>query len=283
MRAIWKGHIRLNFVMIPIKVYRATQPRALQFHNLHKTCHSRLKTQRYCPQCDMTVEINDTVKGYEYAKDKYVAVEEGDFEKVSLPSTHVIDIVQFVDSKELDPIYFHESHYVAPDGEAAREAYALLRMVMKEKGRVAIAKVVIANKEHLAALRPYNDALVLSTMLYPEEIIGVDELENIDKKVKVGREELRLATTLVDSATKAFHPEEFKDEYTHQMLEIINAKVSGKEIFAAPKAEVGKVINLMEALRKSVEGRQVIKKGMVRAAKKSRTQEVIKKSSKASF
>jgi DNA end-binding protein Ku len=283
MRAIWKGHIRLNFVMIPIKVFRATQPKGIQFHNLHKTCHTRLKNQRYCPQCSTVVEINEVVRGYEYAKEKYVVVEEEYLEKVSLPSTHVIDIVQFVDSKGLDPIYFYEPHYVAPDGEVAREAYALLRTIMKEKGRVALAKVVMANKEHLVAIRPYNNAIVMSTMLYPEEIIKAEELENIDGTIKLGKEELKLATTLAESITKKFHPEEFKDEYTRQLLEIINAKIAGKEVVVAPRAEVGKVINLMEALRKSVKQTQAValkRRGMVKATSKPAAQ-VIKKSSKA--
>jgi DNA end-binding protein Ku len=218
---------------------------------LHAKCGTPIRLEKRCGKCGAVVGSEEIVKGYKYGKDQYVVVTESDLEKVAVESTHTINIAQFVKEEEIDPIYFDESYYVAPDGGAAIEAYTLLRKIMEEEGKIAIAKVVIRSKEQLVAIRPYKNAFVLSTMFYPKEVKGVEELGEIEG-VKIQPQEMNLAHQLVKNLSRAFKPEEYRDEYTQKLLEIINAKISGKEI-EAPKPEVGKVLSLMEALKQSVE------------------------------
>jgi DNA end-binding protein Ku len=251
MRAIWKGYIKFSLVTIPVKVFKATKSGAIQFNLLHAKCRAPLKIERKCAKCGSVVGAEEIVRGYKYGKDQYVVVTDSDFEKVAVESTHTINIAQFVKEEEIDPIYFDESYYIAPDGSAAIEAYTLLRKIMEREGKIAIAKVVIRNKEQLVAIRPYKNAFVLSTMFYPKEVKGVDELGEIEG-VEIQAQEINLAHQLVKNFSRAFNPDEYRDEYTQKLLEIINAKISGKEV-EAPKPEVGKVLSLMEALKQSVE------------------------------
>ena len=199
---------------------------------------------------------DDIVKGYEFGKDQYVIFDAEDFDKVRLESTKSISIVQFVRDGDIDPLYYHGSHYLVPDGPVAIESYATIRRVMEEKRRVALAKVVLSGKEQVMAIRPKDDGFVVSGLYYGDEVRSMSALGELQNQPDVNPQEAELAGQLIDSITKPFHPETFEDEYRKQVLDIITAKAEGKEIVEPPQVETGKVINLMDALKNSLERAQ---------------------------
>jgi len=249
-RAMWKGAISFGLVSIPVGLYPATEEKTLRFNQLHDKDFGRIKYQRTCAKCGEEVTFDHIVKGYEYEKDKYVVLEDEDFDAVPVESSRAIDILQFVDLEEIDPIYFQKSYYLVPE-ETGLKAYTLLRQAMSEDGRVAIAKIAFRDKEHLAALRFKDNVFVLETMFWPDEIRAAD-FEELDKKVNVRLQEIQMAKSLIESLTDEFKPEQFRDEYREALLGIIGKKVSGEEIEVIPEAEPTKVVDLMEALKASV-------------------------------
>lgn len=250
MRSMWQGYISFGLVTIPVKMYAATEHKTLQFHYLHDKCKTRLSYERYCPKCDKVVPWEETVRGYEYEKGKYVVLRDEDFELIPLKTTKTIDIVDFVDLLDIDPIYFAKAYYLEPE-EAGKNAYNLLREAMHEAGKVAIAKVVIREKEHLAALRVFKDVILMSTMFYPDEILSTEKLA-IPHGVKTEHRELAMALELIEKLTGKFHPEKYTDEYRRKLLEIIKAKVKGIEV-KLPKKEKVEIEELMKALHESIE------------------------------
>jgi DNA end-binding protein Ku len=250
-RVMWKGAISFGLVSIPVGLYPATEEKSLKFNQLHDEDHGRIKYQRYCSKCGEEVTFEHIVKGYEYEKDKYVILEDEDFDAVPVESSRAIDIVQFVDLEEIDPIYFQKSYYLVPE-ETGLKAYTLLRQAMEADGRVAVAKVAFREKEHLAALRFKEDVFVLETMFWPDEIRAAD-FEVLEKKVSVRPQEVQMAKSLIDNLTSGFTPQDFKDEYREALLGIVEKKVAGEEIEVVPEAEPTKVVDLMEALKASVE------------------------------
>jgi len=247
---MWKGAISFGLVSIPVGLYPATEEKTLRFNQLHDKDFGRIKYQRTCAKCGEEVTFDHIVKGYEYEKDKYVVLEDEDFDAVPVESSRAIDILQFVDLEEIDPIYFQKSYYLVPE-ETGLKAYTLLRQAMSEDGRVAIAKIAFRDKEHLAALRFKDNVFVLETMFWPDEIRAAD-FEELDKKVNVRLQEIQMAKSLIESLTDEFKPEQFRDEYREALLGIIGKKVSGEEIEVIPEAEPTKVVDLMEALKASV-------------------------------
>jgi len=256
-RSIWSGVISFGMVSIPVNLYTATQERDITFHLLHKSCGTRLKQVRWCPFHEEDVDWNDVVRGYEYARDQYVVLTDEDFEKLPLPSKHTIGLSAFVRSQEIDPIYYDKSYYLEPR-EGGAKPFALLMRVLEEKSLVGIAKIAIRNKEQLCALRPEDSTLVLETLYYPDEI-RVEK--GVEADVEVSKREIDLAMTLVDALSESFAPEQYHDNYRQAVMELIEAKLKGQEV-VAPPAPPGKVIDLMAALRESVE-----------AAKKQRTEQ----------
>jgi len=248
---MWKGAISFGLVTVPVKLYPATEEKALRFNQLHDEDHGRIKYLRVCAVCGQEVPFEHIVKGYEYEKDKYVVLSDEDLDAVPVESSKAIDIVQFVDLADIDPIYFQKSYYLVPE-ETGLKAYTLLRRAMEEDGRVAIAKVAFREKEHLAALRFKDNVFVLETMFWPDEIRAAD-FEVLDKKVQIRDQEVQMAKSLIDNLTDAFKPEQFKDEYREALLDIVEKKVSGEEIEVVPEPEPTKVVDLMEALKASVE------------------------------
>jgi DNA end-binding protein Ku len=249
-RAMWKGAISFGLVSIPVGLYPATEEKTLRFNQLHDKDFGRIKYHRTCAKCGEEVTFDHIVKGYEYEKDTYVVLEDEDFDAVPVESSRAIDILQFVDLEEIDPIYFQKSYYLVPE-ETGLKAYTLLRQAMSEDGRVAIAKIAFRDKEHLAALRFKDNVFVLETMFWPDEIRAAD-FEELDKKVNVRLQEIQMAKSLIESLTDEFKPEQFRDEYREALLGIIGKKVSGEEIEVIPEAEPTKVVDLMEALKASV-------------------------------
>ena len=250
-RAMWKGAISFGLVSVPVGLYSATEEKSLHFNQLHDEDFGRIKYQRVCSKCGEMVDFEHIVKGYEYEKDKYVVLTDEDFDAVPVESSKAIDIVQFVDLADIDPIYFQKSYYLVPE-ETGLKAYTLLRRAMEEDGRVAIAKVAFREKEHLAALRFKDNVFVLETMFWPDEIRAAD-FEILDKKVQIRDQEVQMAKSLIDNLTEAFKPDAFKDEYRDALLDIVEKKVSGEEIEVVPEPEPTKVVDLMEALKASVE------------------------------
>lgn len=253
-RTMWKGAISFGLVSIPIRLYPATEEKTLRFNQLHDADGGRIKYQRYCSVCGEEVSFDHIVKGYEVEKDRYVLLTDEDFDAVPVESSRAIDILQFVDLEEIDPIYFQKSYYLVPE-EVGFKAYTLLRQAMESTGRVGIAKVSFRDKEHLAALRFRDDVFVLETMFWPDEIretAGFEELQGADR-VKIRAQEVQMATSLIDNLTAAFDPGQFTDEYRAALLGIIERKVAGEIIEAPAEPEPSKVVDLMEALKASVE------------------------------
>jgi DNA end-binding protein Ku len=250
-RVMWKGAISFGLVTIPVGLYPATEEKTLRFNQLHDEDFGRIKYKRVCAIDGEEVSMEHIVKGYESEKDKYVVLEDEDFDAVPVESSRAIDIVQFVDHEDIDPLYFQKSYYLVPE-ETGLKAYTLLRRAMAEDGRVAIAKLALREKEHLCTLRFKDDVFVLETMFWPDEIRAT-EFEILDKDVKIRPQEVEMARSLIDNLTQEFHPEEFKDEYREALLRIVEKKIAGEEIEVLPEAEPTKVVDLMEALKASVE------------------------------
>ena len=264
-RAIWSGSISFGMVSIPVKLYGATESKDIRFHLLHAKDGTRLKQIRWCPTDEAEVPWNETARGYEYAKGKYVVLTDEDFQKLPLPSRHTIDISAFVKEAEIDPVYFEKSYYLEP-GERATKPYALLLKALEEKELTAIATITMRNKEQLCAIRARNGVIMLETLYYPDEVrkdTGVDLGE-----VRVNDKELDMAFTLIELLRKPFEPEEYHDHYREALEQLIEAKLEGKEVVTSPEAEQTKVIDLADALRRSVEAAR--KGGKERAAARTK-------------
>ncbi len=251
-RTMWKGAISFGLVTIPVAVYPATEEKTLRFNQLHAGDGGRIRMKRTCSIDGEEVSFEDIVKGYEYEKDRYVVLSDEDFDAVPLESSRAIDIVQFVDLEEIDPMMYKKSYYLIPD-ETGAKAYALLREALTQQNKVGIAKVSFRDKEHLAALRFRDDAFVLETMYWPDEIRAADFGDVDVSKVKVRPQELEMAKALIENLTSGWSPEEFTDEYREALLKIVEAKMSGEEIEMVAAEPTAKVVDLMEALKASVD------------------------------
>ncbi len=251
--ALWTGAINFGLVTIPVKLQTAIRTNDLRFNFLHKTDEGRINNVRRCSLDGEEVDYKDLVRGYEYEKGQYVILSDEDFARVNPEATQSVDIVQFVELAEIDPMFFDKPYYLEPE-KRGRHAYALLREALKESGKVGIAKVVIRSREHLAALKPSGDALVLELMHFADEIVDVAGLE-LPKSEKPAENEMKVAKLLIDTMTQAFEPESFKDTYREEILAMIDARAAGKEIpaseAAAPKRD--NVVDLMDILQKSLE------------------------------
>lgn len=250
MRALWRGSISFGLVNVPIKMYAATEKKTVSFRQLHKQCGTPIRYEKVCPTCGKKVEEEDIVRGYEYEKGKYVIIDDKDLESIPDETTRTIDIIDFVNIEDIDPIYYDHSYFLGPE-ETGMKAYVLLRKAMQEGNKIAIAKVVIRSKQSLAAVRPYGENhLIMNTMFFPDEVRNVQEIP-VFPDVKLHENEIKMAVQLVNSLATEFRPEKYTDEYRKAMLEIIAAKVEGDEVrIPAPREE--KVVDLMEALKASL-------------------------------
>jgi DNA end-binding protein Ku len=254
-RAIWNGSISFGLVNIPIKLYNAVSRKNVSFHQIDANTGARIKMQRVSSKTGEEVPFEQIVKGYELSPDRYVLVEPQELDALDPESSHSIDIEEFVDLAEIDPIFFDAAYYVAP-GKAAEKPYALLAKAMEEQGKVALARFVMRTKQYLAAVRAKEGMLLLSTMVYPDEVVPPEqlpELESVDS-VKVNDKEVAMAAQLIDSLSADFEPERFKDTYREQVLDLIERKASGatEVVEAAPAASEEQVVDLMAALEASV-------------------------------
>jgi len=249
-RAMWKGAISFGLVTIPVAVYPATEEKTLRFNQLHDEDGGRIRYKRVCEKDGEEVTFEHIVKGYEVEKDRYVVLTDEDLNAIPVESSRAIDIHRFVDLDEIDPVMFKKSYYLVPE-ETGAKAYSLLREAMADDGRVGIAKVSFRDKEHLAALRFKDEAFVLETMYWPDEIREAD-FGGVDVSAKVRGQELEMAKQLIESLSGDWNPEEYSDEYREAMLQIVEAKLNGQEIEVVAAEPTAKVVDLMEALKASV-------------------------------
>ncbi len=251
-RAIWKGAISFGMVAIPMKLYVATESKDIGFAQLHNSCHTRLRQKRWCPHHDCEVEYADIVRGYEFTKGEYLVMEEEDFANLPLKSTHTIEIVRFVDIRSIDPVHYEKSYYIEPESVGVKP-FCLLKQALESTNRVAIAKVALRNKEHLCLVRPYQEGLMMETLYYPDEIRSSVEL-NIPVGADLSEAELQMAVMLIDQFSGEFEPDAYEDEYRSALQQVIEAKLGlGSAIPAAPDAPPSNVLDLMEALRASID------------------------------
>ena len=250
-RSMWKGAISFGLVTIPVSVYPATEEKTLRFNQLHDEDGGRIRMKRTCSVDGEEVTYDHIVKGYEYEKDKYVVLTDDDFDAVPVASSRAIDIVQFVDLEDIDPILYKKTYYLIPE-ETGAKAYALLREAMSQVNKVGIAKVSFRDKEHLSALRFKDDAFVLETMYWPDEIREAD-FGGVDVDATVRDQELDMAKTLIENLTADWNPDEFTDEYREALLKIVEAKIAGEEIEFVEAEPTAKVVDLMAALKASVD------------------------------
>jgi len=252
-RPTWKGFLKISLVNIPVRVFPATDSAAtISFNQLHRECQTRIQQKRWCPKCDCEVPLSDIVKGYEFEKGRYVVMDEEDLAKVRPESTRVIDLVQFTDAAAIDPIYVERPYYLAPDGQMALEAFAVMREGMKWKA--GIGKLALYGREYLVAVQPKDKGLVMYTMRRANEIRSmdaIDELEAVPSKVKP--DEIKLAKQVIENFEGQLDLGEYKDAYQEELQRIIDAKIAGEEVVATEEQTPPKVVNLMDALRQSLD------------------------------
>ena len=252
-RPTWKGFLKVSLVNIPVRVFPATDSAAtISFNQLHRECQTRIQQKRWCPTCDREVPMSEIAKGYEFEKSRYVVMDEEDIAKVRPESTRVIDLVQFTDAAAIDPIYVERPYYLAPDGKMGTDAFAVMREGMK--GKAGIGKLALYGREYLVAVLPKDKGLVMYTLRHAKEVRSmdnIDELQTVSAKVKP--EEIKLARQVIENFEADLNWEEYRDEYQEELQRIIDAKIAGEEVVATAEEAPPKVVNLMDALRQSLD------------------------------
>ncbi len=264
-RATWKGYLKISLVNIPVRVFPATDAAAtISFNQLHRECRSRIQQKKWCPTCQTEVATTDLVKGYEFEKGKYVVVDDDDLAKVKLESTRVINVVQFTDASVIDPVYIERPYYLAPDGQVAADAFAVMRESMQDKA--AVGKVALYGREYLVAIRPRESGLVMYTLRHASEVRAMSEIEELRTvPAKIKPDELKLARQVIGNFEVGGDLTQYKDNYQEELRRIIDAKIAGEEIVAPMDEAPPKVVNLMEALRQSLERVSANKKKAAKA------------------
>src|SRR3954469_9849718 len=252
-RPTWKGYLKISLVNIPIKVFPATDAGAtLSFNQLHGECQTRIQQKRWCPKCEREVPNTDIVKGYEFEKGRYVVVDDEDVEKVRVDSTRVINLEKFTDDTAIDPIYLERPYYLAPDGPVAKESFAVIREGMK--GKAGVGKVALYGREYLIKVQPRERGLVMYTLRHASEIRSMDAIDELaDMPDEVKPAEVALARQVIGTFEGSIDFADYRDDYQEGLREIIDAKIAGREIVAPDVQEPPKVVNLMEALRRSLD------------------------------
>jgi DNA end-binding protein Ku len=259
-RPTWKGYLKISLVNIPVRVFPATDAAAtISFNQLHRECRTRIQQKRWCPTCQVEVPNTDLVKGYEFEKGQYVVLEEEDVAKVRPASTRVINVVQFAEASAIAPVYVERPYYLAPDGNVAAEAFAVMREGMA--GKAAIGKLALYGREYLVAIQPRDNGLVMYTMRHASEVramSSIDELKTVPAKIKP--DEVKLARQVIGSFESEGDLSQYRDEYQDELRKIIDAKIAGEEIVTPEEEAPPKVVNLMDALRQSLERVSATKK-----------------------
>jgi DNA end-binding protein Ku len=252
-RSIWTGSVSFGLVNIPVKLYSAVHEHDVRFHQLAPD-GSRIHQKRVSEKTGKTVDYDQIRRGFETGRGKYVVFEKGELEKLRPASTRTVDIEDFVALDEIDPVYYERTYYLAPDGPAAAKGYSLLAAVMKDRKRVAIGKVVMRDKQYLAAIRPYGKGLALSTMLFGDEVVEPSKIGAIpDRNATVRASEKKMAAQIVDSMSRDWDPDRYHDDYEEELRRIIRARSKGETIETGEEEKSAQVLDLVEALRASLE------------------------------
>ncbi|GGB58982.1 Ku protein [Fictibacillus barbaricus] len=267
MHTMWKGAISFGLVNIPIKLFAATENKDIKMRYLHEKCHSPVQYEKICPVCEETVDTKEIVKGYEYEPGKFVVVEKEELDELAGASDKSIEIIDFIQLEEIDPIFYNRSYFIGP-GENGTKSFALLKKAMEDTGKIGLAKFTLRSKEHLAAVRVYKNGLVLETIFYPDEVRNVEHVPGLTDEVSLNEKELEMAKQLIEQLTAPFEPERYEDEYREAVLELINSKISGNEVKVAKEKPKTNVVDLMEALQASINE----SKGKGASAKKEKNQ-----------
>lgn len=258
-RPIWRGYLKISLVNVPVKVFPATDAGAtISFNQLHGECQTRIQQKRWCPHCQREVPNTDIVRGFEFEKGRYVVVDEDDVAKVRVESTRIINLEKFTDETDIDPIYLERPYYLAPDGPVAKEAFAVVREGMK--GKAGVGKVALYGREYLVKVQPREQGLVMYTLRHAAEIRSMDGIDELDDMPQPKAAEVRLAQQVMGTFEGELDFVSYKDDYQAGLREIIDAKIAGREIVAAEVTAPPKVVNLMEALRKSLDSISASKK-----------------------
>jgi DNA end-binding protein Ku len=251
--SVWKGHLTFGLVSLPVKLFTAARSETLSFNQLHKHDNSRIKQVIYCQAEDKPIPRDEIVKGYEYEKGKYVVVEDEEIRKVAPKTAKVMEILEFVKAGDVDPVYLESSYYMAPD-EGGEKPYALLFEALKDTKYYAVAKIAMHNREHIVVVRPGERGMILHTMYYEDEVRRTEEFRT--DTTKVTEREMNLAKMLVESLAAEFEPGKYHDTYRTNLRTMIEAKVEGHKVVETPEPHIAPVIDIMEALKKSLEARK---------------------------
>lgn len=272
MHTMWKGSLSFGLVNVPIRMFAATESKDVSFRYLHKTCQTPIQYTRMCPTCDKAVPWDEIVKGYEYEPNQYVIFSDDEMKALKKSRAQTIDIVEFVELDEIDPIYFDKTYYLGPEGQG-KKAYQLLDAAMRESHRIAIAKTVIRTNETLACIRPGKGCLVLETLFWPDEVRPVNEVPNVDfGEARPDTKELDMAVTLINQLATRFDPTKFEDEQRAETERAIRAKIDQHEVTTAaePAKPASNIVDLMAALQESIAMNQTADKPAEKP-KKART------------
>jgi DNA end-binding protein Ku len=251
--SVWKGHLTFGLVSLPVKLFTAARSETLSFNQLHKHDNSRIKQVIYCQAEDKPIPRDEIVKGYEYEKGKYVVIEDEEIKKVAPKTAKVMEILEFVKAGDVDPVYLESSYYMAPD-EGGEKPYALLFEALKDTKYYAVAKIAMHNREHIVVVRPGERGMILHTMYYEDEVRRTEEFRT--DTTKVTEREMNLAKMLVESLAAEFEPGKYHDTYRTNLRQMIDAKVEGHKIVETPEPHIAPVIDIMDALKKSLEARK---------------------------
>ncbi|PTX59940.1 DNA end-binding protein Ku [Melghirimyces profundicolus] len=252
MHTIWKGSISFGLVHIPVRMFTATQEKSVSFRSLHKKCKTPIKYNRHCPNCDVDVPWEDVVKGYEYGDNQFILMEKEELDAIMPENRKSIELLDFVKLEEIDPIYFDKTYYLGP-GDHGDRAYSLLRDAMRETGKIGVAKITIRAKQSLAVVRVYQQCLVLETIFYPDEVRDAGQVPDVPTQLELPDKEMDMAKQLIDNLTTEFDPDKYQDEYRQALQEAIEKKAKGEEVVEAPEKKPERVVDLMEALKASLE------------------------------
>ena len=269
MRSIWKGHIRFLLVAIPVRVYNAIEAsEKIQFNQLHREDFGPIGYDKKCKKCGQIVANDEITKGYQYEPDRYALVEPEEIAKVKIKTTKAVDIMGFVDASEIPTTFLDSPYYLGPDGPVAEKPYALLRQVLKDTGKVGLAKVVLRDREDLVAVFPLENGIVLQKLRYPAEVRKVQDVPEIDSTQKIDKKELTLATSLVEQMITSFADIDTVDHYHEALRKLIDSKIKGKKVTEFEKIEEVPRLDIMTALKKSLQAST--RKPMVKAATATR-------------
>lgn len=273
MHTVWKGSISFGLVNIPVKLHAATENKDIKLRQLHKECHSPISYQKVCPVCEKEIKSEEIVKAYEYSKNKFVVLDDEELEKLRKENEDKsVEIIEFVNLDEIDPIYFERSYFMAPDSGGGK-AYALLRKALSDSGKIGVAKITIRSKEQLAIVRVYGETLLMETIHFPDEVRSVAEVPNIPSEDKIAEKELDTALLLIEQLTAKFEPEKYNDDYRTALLELIEQKKNGEATVSATEKETvipSDMTDLMSALQASLDKTSPTKKKTVTRKRKTK-------------